>query len=67
MDTSRLAKRAQAAMVMKASSGYPAKRAFVASDDAPVIPPPNSVQVEAVPRVVLYAHDGTPLQRKMGF
>ena len=35
--------------------------------DRPEVPPPASVDMEAVPRVVLYRADGTPLVRQIGF
>jgi len=31
------------------------------------VAPPQSLSVEAVPRVVLYAPDGTPMVRQIGF
>ena len=32
-----------------------------------IIPPPETVNVEAIPRVVLYKADGTALKRQIGY
>lgn len=42
-------------------------RAPKASADDNIIPPPASVVVETVPRVVLYKADGTALKRPIGY
>jgi hypothetical protein len=36
-------------------------------DDAPIMPPPGSVTVHDDRPVVLYAPDGSPLVRRIGF
>ena len=42
------------------------RRRILSADDSGVVTP-SSVVVEASPRVVLYAPDGTPLTRMIGF
>lgn len=37
------------------------------ADEDFIIPPPSTMHVEVVPRVVLYRADGTPLKRSIGF
>lgn len=39
----------------------------LADAEGDVAAPPASFQVESVARVILFAPDGTPLKRKMGF
>lgn len=36
-------------------------------EDRPIIEPPNSVDVESYPKVILYTAKGKPLIRKIGF
>ena len=36
-------------------------------DDETIVPPPSTVQVEIIPRVVLFQADGTPLKRQIGY
>lgn len=38
-----------------------------AERDVSEVGPPSTVEVESVPRIVLYAADGTPLVRQIGF
>lgn len=49
------------------SKGVPRRPQVVAERNESEVGPPQSVEVEAVPRVVLYAHDGTPLTRRIGY
>jgi hypothetical protein len=42
-------------------------RSIRAERDVSEVGPPDSLDVEAVPRVVLYAADGTPMVRLIGF
>lgn len=42
-------------------------KAPTACEDAPIVPPPDSVTVEFVRKVILYLPDGRILARKAGF
>ena len=43
------------------------RRRIVGERNESEVGPPQSVNVEAAQRLVLYSHDGTPLTRQIGF